>query len=107
MSDDLRDAFARAAAVIPDVPDRLEGVADRRRRRQQRRASAAVALAVLVTGAGAAVVRSASTAPAPPTALVTASPTPAAAPQDPLALVGRWHVEADGVPSGSSLVLGN
>lgn len=107
MSDDLRQAFAEAAALLPDLPGRLEGVARRRRRRQQRRASAAVALTVLVTGAGAAVVRSASTAPAPPTALVTPRPTPAPVPQDPLALVGRWYVEADGVPSGTSLVLGN
>lgn len=109
MSDDLRSAFHRAAEAIPDTPGRLESVLLRRRRRQRRRATAAVALSALGLVAGAVAVEAVSGTRSPSELVVAATPTPTAAPgpQDPLALVGRWHLTASGVPRGASLVLGD
>lgn len=43
---------------------------------------------------------------APPAASPTAAPAPSPEPRDPLALVGRWHVDGPGIAAGTALVLG-
>jgi hypothetical protein len=48
MTEDLREVFARAADLLPDVPGRTEAVLARRRRRQQRQALVAAVASVLV-----------------------------------------------------------
>ena len=107
MTGELRDVFARAAELLPDAPGRLEAVMVRRRRRQRRRASAVMALSAFVVAGGVLAVDSTSTS-RPPTAVTSAAtPTPQPAPQDPLALVGRWHVDGAGITPGTDLILGN
>jgi hypothetical protein len=51
MTDDIRDALHRAAELLPDSPDRLQGVRRKRASRVRRRATAALAVVALV-GAG-------------------------------------------------------
>ena len=119
MSDDLRSAFARAADLLPDAPDRVEQVMVRRRRRQRRRASAAgVASALLVMGGAMAIASTSGSrppaavlsvaTPSPPTVVRSARvfPSPATR-KDPLSLVGRWQLSATGLPKGTSLILGD
>ena len=107
MTGELRDAFARAAELLPDTPGRFEAVMVRRRRRQRRRASAAMALSAFVVVGGVIAVDSASTS-RPPTAVTSvATPTAPPASRDPLALVGRWHVDGAGITPGTDLISGN
>ena len=106
MTGELRDALARAAELLPDAPGRFEAVMVRRRRRQRRRASAAIALSAFVVVGGVIAVDAFTSRP--PTAVTSvATPTSPPAPRDPLALIGRWHVDGAGITPGTDVILGN